>query len=286
MSDSDHHCETPHPRDLSKACADALAEIKATFMDQGAAADSVAAALLSNGPEPRVRSKVIVIAGFAESGKTNIGTTFCRAISGSDRNEYDMLLFKEPTSEAPLIGTPSYRINPRAGHLTSVLAKDPAACIFIDDFDAAHPTVQKVLIDGIRDGYLVDVCNRKPVLTTHATFILATRTPGDLMSLLDGLLVDWVTTNAPTPETRTHTFLKYIERTAAEFGITAEMDTAKLEPTIRILLGRHNLISSRALHRFISDNGLNGLLGQAVSSGAKSVRIGLDELALSKNQWR
>jgi hypothetical protein len=249
MSDSDHQGGTPHPRHLSKACADALAEIKATLMDQDAAADSVAAALLSKGPVPRVRSKVIVITGFAESGKTNIGTTFCRAISGSDRNEYDMLLFKEPASEAPLIGTPNVHVSPRAGHLTAALAKDPGACIFLDDIDAAHPTVQKVLIDGIRNGYLVDVCKQKPVLTTRATFILATQRPGDLMSLLDGLLVDWVTTNAPTPETRSHTFLKYIEKTADEFGITAELDTAKLEPTIRILLGRHNLISSRALHR-------------------------------------
>jgi ATP-dependent Clp protease ATP-binding subunit ClpC len=74
---------------------------------------------------------------------------------------FDMSEFSEPHSVSRLVGAPpGYVGHEKGGELTGSLAESPYKLVLFDEFEKAHPSVHRILLQVLDDGRLTDAMGK------------------------------------------------------------------------------------------------------------------------------
>ncbi|MBI5728571.1 MAG: ATP-dependent Clp protease ATP-binding subunit [Candidatus Magasanikbacteria bacterium] len=115
-------------------------------------------------------------------GKTALGRHLAAALYHDERAliKFDMSEFAESHSIAKILGSPAGYIGYRErNRFTDELRRRPYAVILFDEFDKAHPDVQKLLFQILDAGELTDSQGKK-IHFRHAVVILTTNVGAEL----------------------------------------------------------------------------------------------------------
>lgn len=117
---------------------------------------------------------VFMVAGPPATGKTYFGKVLGEALYGE--NNYlliEMAQYSEAHTASTLFGSPQGYVG-GTGQLTSALKAKPDQVIILDEFEKAHPEIQKKFLNAWNDGFVSDVRKGEKVSTTNAIFIVST----------------------------------------------------------------------------------------------------------------
>jgi ATP-dependent Clp protease ATP-binding subunit ClpA len=178
-------------RGAKKFDAEALAAIlKKKVIGQDKVADQItgqlkrrlAQAELSKKSNAKVEKPlgVFILAGPPGVGKTYFGKVLAENMyEGKGRLVHvDMAQFMQAHATSSLVGSPQGYVGGE-GSLTSALNRDPKSIILLDEFEKAHPDVQKIFLTAWNDGFITDVRTQKHISTTQAIFMLTTNAAMD-----------------------------------------------------------------------------------------------------------
>jgi ATP-dependent Clp protease ATP-binding subunit ClpA len=117
---------------------------------------------------------------FLLAGPPGVGKTyFCKILAQNMYEGKGKLLFIDMTqmsdsyAKSSLIGSPP-NFGGGDGTLTKALEQNPEIIILLDEFEKAHPEVQKIFLTAWNDGFINDLHSSKKVSTTKAMFLLTT----------------------------------------------------------------------------------------------------------------
>ena len=127
------------------------------------------------------------LASFLFAGPSGVGkTALCKALAQSLYHDakallkLDMTEFAESHSVSKLLGSPAGYIGYKErNRFTEELKKRPYAVLVFDEYDKAHPDVQKLLFQILDEGELTDSQGKK-VYFHHAIIILTTNVGAEL----------------------------------------------------------------------------------------------------------
>lgn len=122
----------------------------------------------------RAPLEVWAFLGEPYAGKTKTANETAKLLSAEeDILKYDMATFTKPYELALLIGKPFGRKDTSYTSLADVLESNSNRTIILDNFDKAHPEVQNLFRDAIRDGALMNSLGQKIPMVGTNLFITA-----------------------------------------------------------------------------------------------------------------
>jgi ATP-dependent Clp protease ATP-binding subunit ClpC len=93
---------------------------------------------------------------------------------------FDMSEFGEAHSLSKLLGSPAGYVGYRErNRFTDALREHPYAVVLFDEFDKAHPDVQKILLQILDEGELTDSAGKK-ISFTHSIIILTSNVSSEM----------------------------------------------------------------------------------------------------------
>jgi ATP-dependent Clp protease ATP-binding subunit ClpC len=153
------------------------ADLRRAIVGQDHAIDELMNALrrsaLGVGPKNKPRSSFLFV-GPSGVGKTALAKSLATSLYHDDRAlvRLDMTEFTEPHSVSKLLGSPAGYIGYRErNRFLEELKKRPSSVIVFDEFDKAHPDVQKTLFQILDEGVL-HASDGKSISFRHAIVIL------------------------------------------------------------------------------------------------------------------
>jgi ATP-dependent Clp protease ATP-binding subunit ClpA len=151
--------------------------LKASVFGQDEAIDSIESSIFSycvglNDPQKPI--SVFLFLGSTGVGKTELAKVLARElyINGAPIVRFDMSHFSDQWSLTRLIGSaPGYINHREGGQMTNALKKNTRAIVLLDEFEKAHPIIQKVFLPVFDEGYITDAASHR-VDCTKMIFIL------------------------------------------------------------------------------------------------------------------
>ncbi len=132
-----------------------------------------------------------LFAGPSGVGKTELAKQLARALYHDDKAliSYNMSEFSEAHSISKLLGSPAgYIGHKERNRFTDELKARSHAIILFDEFDKAHPDVQKILFQILDEGHLVD--SQGKTIPFHNAIIILTSNIGSDMYRSSGIGFD------------------------------------------------------------------------------------------------
>lgn len=102
--------------------------------------------------------------GPSGTGKSELGKALAEFLFGSDEAmiQVDMASLLDESDKNRLIGSPQgYEGSKEGGFLTEAVSARPYAVICFDEYEKAHPSIQKMFLNMMNDGFMTDGRGRR-----------------------------------------------------------------------------------------------------------------------------
>lgn len=132
---------------------------------------------------------IVLLVGPSGVGKKSIAQSLAKNLFGSKSCfiDYDMSSFKDSFTITELKGSPpGYVGYAKSGSLIKAIRTNPLSIVYLRGIDKAHETIIQYLIDGCRNGRLIDSAEREAKLNNSIIIFSVTLSTSEYKDIIKG----------------------------------------------------------------------------------------------------